>query len=121
MGMSEQQFFHTTPAHFMRRRRAWLENRPGMEEARFVAFHVMKAAGAKIQRLTQVCKFPWETSQTVEFAPITKEELDKFSDEADRVLEKTNPEAYKRYMALKNQSQQQEQNEDFMPSGELSF
>ncbi len=104
MGMSEQQFFHTTPAHFMRLRRAWLENRRGMEEARFLAFLMLKSLDAKnrLRRLTDVMRFPWEEPEKVEFEPITKEELDRFSDEADRILEKTNPEAYKRYMANKS-------------------
>ncbi len=101
MGMSEQEFFHTTPVHFMRLRRAWLDNRQGMEEARFVAYHVMKAGGFKVRRLTDIIRFPWEEVQKIEFEPITKEELDRFSEEADRILEKTNPAAFARYMALK--------------------
>lgn len=103
MGMCEQQFYHTTPAHFMRLRKAWLDNRQGMEEARFLAFYMLKTVDPKnrLRRFTDVHRFPWEKAQIIEFEPITKEELDRFSDEADEVLKKTNPKAYERYLATK--------------------
>lgn len=102
MRMSEAEFFDTTPAYFMRRRRAWLQNRHGMEEARFVAFFVMKAGGFKVRRLTQIAKFSWDV-----FVPSVKLEdwdspaMKKFDEEADRALAVLNPKAYAEYMAGK--------------------
>lgn len=104
MGMSEAEFFDTTPVHFMRRRKAFLQNRNGMEEARFISYHILKAGGFKIRRVTQVAKFPWDV-----FAPSIKleawdsPEMLKFSEEADRALAVLNPEAYAKYMEGKRQ------------------
>lgn len=102
MGMSEAEFFDCTPAHFVRRRRAWLENRNGMEEARFIAFHVMKAGGFKVRRLTQIAKFPWDVVQRrVQLEPWDSPAMVEFSEAADRALAVLNPKAYEEYMAGK--------------------
>ena len=102
MSMSEAEFFDTTPAHFMRRRRAWVQNRHGMEEARFVAFFVMKAGGFKIRRLTQIAKFPWDVvERRVKLEPWDSPAMKKFDEEADRALAVLNPKAYAEYMAGK--------------------
>lgn len=102
--MSEAEFFDCTPAHFVRRRRAWLENRPGMEEARFIAFHVMKAAGYKVRRLTQIVRFPWEKAvRRVDLEPWDSPAMLKFSEEADEALKILNPEAWEKYMEGKRQ------------------
>lgn len=99
MGMSEAEFFDTTPAHFMRRRRAWLDNRPGMEEARFVAFYVMQAAGAKVRRLQQIAKFPWDVVvPSVQLEDWNSPAMLEFDAAADRALAVLNPEAYAKYM-----------------------
>lgn len=102
MGMSEAEFFDCTPAHFMRRRRAWLQNRHGLEEARFIAFHVMKAGGFKIRRLTQICRFPWDVIvPSVKLEPWDSPAMIEFSEAADRALAVLNPKAYEEYMAGK--------------------
>lgn len=99
MGMSEEEFFDCTPVWFMRRRRAWLENRPGMEAARFVSFWVMRAAGAKVKRLTQLAKFPWDVFvPSVKLEAWDSPEMQKFDEEADRALAVLNPAAYEKYM-----------------------
>lgn len=91
--------FDSTPAHFMRRRRAWLQNRPGMEEARFIAFHVMKAGGYKIRRIEQICRFPWDrVVRLVNLEPWDSPAMIEFSEAADRALAVLNPEAYAKYM-----------------------
>lgn len=99
MGMSEAEFFDCTPCYFMRRRRAFLDNRNGMEEARFVAFYVMKAAGAKIRRLTQIVRFPWDVvTPSVQLEAWDSPAMIEFSEAADRALAVLNPEAYAKYM-----------------------
>lgn len=86
----------------MRRRKAFLQNRNGMEEARFIAFHVLKAGGFKIRRLNQVAKFPWDrTVRRVKLEAWDSPEMLKFSSDADRALEILNPKAFAEYMAGK--------------------
>lgn len=100
MGMSEVEFWDCTPSYFALRRRAWLDNRQQMEAARFVAFHVMRSVDTKghLKRLTDIIRFEWD-EPGFEFEPIDKEELEKFSAEADEALKILNPAAYERYMA----------------------
>ena len=105
--MSEVEFFDTTPVHFMRRRKAFLQNRNGMEEARFISFHVMKAAGFKVRRFTQIAKFPWDVFvPSVKLEAWDSPEMLKFSEEADRALAVLNPEAYAQYMEGKRQREE---------------
>ena len=102
MGLSEDQFFDCTPVYFMRRRRAWLQNRNGMEEARFIAFHVMKAGGYKVRRLTDIVKFPWDVVvRRVHLEAWDSPAMKQFDEEADRALAVLNPAAYEKYMAGK--------------------
>lgn len=100
--MSEAQFFDTTPRHFVRLRTAWLQNRQGMEEARFVAFHVMKAGGYKVRRFTDIARFPWEKHvRRVQLEDWDSPAMKKFSEDADKALAILNPKAYAEYMAGK--------------------
>ena len=104
MGMAEAEFWECPPRYFMRRRKAYLQNRNGMEEARFISFWVMKAAGAKIRRVTQLAKFPWDVVQrTVKLEAWDSPEMLKFDREADEALRILNPEAYEAYMEGKRQ------------------
>lgn len=125
--MSEREFFFATPRWFAARQKAWTEGvQRDWEQARFVGFWMLKTVDSKnrIRSPEKLIRFPWEEMQTVEFAPITKEELDRFSDEADKVLEKTNPDAYARYIAQLSESlklSESSPDPDFAPSGELNF
>jgi hypothetical protein len=102
MGMSEAEFFDCTPRYFMRRRRAFLENRNGRENARYIAYYVMKAAGAKIRRLTAIERFPWDVVvRRVDLEAWDSPAMVKFSEDADKALAILNPEAYAKYMAGK--------------------
>ena len=86
----------------MRRRRAWLQNRPGMESARFIAFHVMKAGGYKIRRVEQICRFPWDiVVRRVQLEDWDSPAMKQFDEEADAALAVINPKAYAEYMAGK--------------------
>lgn len=99
MGMMEQDFWDCTPRYFMRRRQAWLQDRLGMEQARFIAYHVMKAGGYKMRRLTDIAKFPWDVVvPLVQLEPWDSEAMKKFDEEADRALAVLNPKAYEEYM-----------------------
>lgn len=102
--MSEAEFFDCTPRHFMRRRRAWLQNRPNLEAARFMAFHALRAAGVKVRRYEQVARFPWDVKvRRVKLEPWDSPEMQKFSEDADRALAVLNPKAYAEYMAGKTE------------------
>ena len=99
MGMMEQDFWDCTPRYFMRRRQAWLQDRMGMERARFIAYHVMKAGGYKVRRITDIIKFPWDVVvRLVKLEAWDSEAMKKFDEEADRALAVLNPEAYAKYM-----------------------
>lgn len=124
MGMTEAEFYDTTPRHFMRRRRAWLQNRHGMEEARFVAFYVLKAAGFKVRRFDQVARFPWEKRRRIQWEEQSREELQEFSEAADRALAVLNPEAYARYMegrAAKQNTTAEKPDPEMRTDAELQF
>lgn len=112
MGLSEEQFFDTTPRHFNRLRIAWLENRPALEAARFVSFHVLRSVGAKVRRFEQVVRFPWDvTVRRVQLEDWNNPAMLKFSEEADRALAILNPKVYEEYMAGKAAREKQaEQN-----------
>jgi len=107
MGMMERDFWDCTPRYFMRRRQAWLQDRMGMERARFIAYHVMKAGGYKVRRLTQIVKFPWDVvERLVQLEPWDSEAMKKFDEEADRALAVLNPKAYEEYMEGKRAREQ---------------
>jgi hypothetical protein len=108
MHMAEADFWGCTPRYFMRRRKAFLQNRNGMEEARFVSFNVMKAAGAKIRRVQQICRFPWDVvERRVKLEAWDSPAMLKFDREADEALKILNPEAYAKYMEGKAAREQQ--------------
>lgn len=97
--MAEADFWDCTPTYFMRRRRAWLQNRNGMEEARFIAYHVMKAGGYKVRRLTAIARFPWDVvTPSVQLEAWDSPAMIEFSEAADRALAVLNPEVYAKYM-----------------------
>lgn len=120
--MSEAEFWDSTPRYFAARVKAFRENRHGMEEARFVAFHVLKAGGFKVRRLTQIAKFPWDV-----FAPSVKLEawdspaMKKFDEEADRALAVLNPEAYAKYMEGKKARAEAKLPESSTPDPDMSI
>lgn len=104
--MSEAEFWDSTPRYFAARVKAFVENRQGMEEARFVAYYVMKTVDPKnrYKRLTQIVKFPWEKAlRTVKLEDWDSPEMLKFDEEADKALAILNPEAYAQYMEGKRQ------------------
>lgn len=122
-----------TPRYFAARVKAFLENRHGMEEARFVAYHVMKAAGFKIRRLTQIAKFPWDVVvPSVKLEAWDSPAMKKFDEDADRALAILNPAAYAKYMEGKKarsltpplstgEGEAEAPDPDFSLSDELSF
>jgi hypothetical protein len=103
LGIPEREFWLSTPRYFAARQKAWQEQyRLGWEQARFLAFFVIKTVDSKrrVKRFSDIAKFPWEKNTAV-FAKQSREQLQKFSDEADEVLRLTQPEAYKAYMEAK--------------------
>ena len=98
-GMSESEFWDSTPRYMSAKIRA-LESAQQLtwEQARFVAFFGSRATAKSI---LSFWRFPWE--KTV-FAKQSREEFDAFSDDADEVLKVMNPGAYEAYMAGKQKS-----------------
>lgn len=103
-GMSESEFWDSTPRYMSAKIRA-LESaqRLAWEQSRYIAFHAIKPGDHKnrLKKLTDLGKFPWE--RTV-FVKQTREEYDSFNDDADEVLKVMNPGAYEAYMAGKQNS-----------------
>lgn len=99
-GMTEREFWESTPRYLSAKIKA-LESsqRLSWEQSRYIAFHAIKVGDSKnrLKRLTDLGKFPWEMT-VKKFEPITRDEHDKFSDEADEVLRLTNPAAYEAYI-----------------------
>lgn len=94
----------STPRYLEARRKAHAETvYLGWEQARFVAFFVLKTVDSKrkIKRFTDVCKFPWERATQPQFVKQSIEQLKTFDEEADLILKQTQPEAYAKYMAAK--------------------
>lgn len=94
----------STPRYLEARRKAHAETvYLGWEQARFVAFFVLKTVDGKrkIKRFTDVCKFPWERATQPQFVKQSIEQLKTFDEEADLILKQTQPEAYAKYMAAK--------------------
>lgn len=87
-----------------------------------MAFHVLKAGGFKVRRLTQIAKFPWDV-----FAPSVKLEawdspaMKKFDEEADRALAVLNPEAYAKYMEGKKARAEAKLPESSTPDPDMSI
>ena len=100
VGMSESEFWACTPKFlFMRHERMVEEQRLGWEQTRFLSYIMLKTVDSKnrIKKVQDVCKFPWE-QLAPRFVPQTKEQLKAFSDEADEILKRTQPEVWKKFM-----------------------
>lgn len=109
--MSESEFWMSTPRYLEAKRKAHAETvYLGWEQARFVAFFVLKTV-RKIKRFTDVCKFPWERATQPQFVKQSIEQLKAFDAEADLILKQTQPEAYARYMAAKEAALKESNNE----------
>lgn len=94
----------STPRYLEAKRKAHAESvYLGWEQARFVAFFVLKTVDSKrtIKRFTDVCKFPWERTTQPKFEKQSIEQLKAFDEEADLILKQTQPEAYAKYIAAK--------------------
>lgn len=102
--MTESEFWMSTPRYLEARRKAHAETvYLRWEQARFVAFFVLKTVDSKrkIKRFTDVCKFPWERSVQPQFVKQDRAVLEAFDKEADEILKQTQPEAYARYIAAR--------------------
>lgn len=102
VGMTEAEFWSTTPRYFAARLTAWNEARKrDLRDLRSTHFYIVRAAGAKVASPEHLYRFEWERARAVEFEPVDQAVLDRFSDEADEALRLTNPEMYEKYMAAK--------------------
>lgn len=100
-GMSEAEFWNCTPRYMAAKLKALeLQQQLTWEQSRYIAFHAIKPGDHKnkLQKLTDLGRFPWEV---VHFPRVSREDWDKFSDEADEVLRVTNPGLYEQYMVAK--------------------
>jgi hypothetical protein len=73
MGMSEAEFYQTTPRFFLLKQEGWAEShlQQGWEIARYIAFftispHTKKGA---LKTVSDLGKFPWEVEQKEEWTP----------------------------------------------------
>ena len=101
--MSEAEFWESTPRYLSARQKAKAgDMHQSWEQTRFLAYVMLKTVDSKnkIRKVQDVCKFPWE-QEVVRFVKQTKEDLQKFSDEADEILRITQPEVYAKYMEAK--------------------
>lgn len=88
------------------RHEAWHENQQsGWEQARMISFYVLKGANYKVNKFQDVIVLPWEPEPGAAFPPADPEEMQKFSDEADKVYKMMNPAGYEAYMKAKQQKQ----------------
>lgn len=104
-GMSEQEFWLCTPRYLSACQKAWEEAQQSeWERARYVAFYVVKTVDSKnrFRRMQQLTRFPWEAGPV--FPKMSAAEMQRFDNEADEVLRKTNPELYALYMAGKQKT-----------------
>jgi len=103
-GMSEREFWQSTPRFFFARYKAWIEDRNGWEQARFIAFHTMKTIDAKrqIRSVRDIAQFPWEEQEKPVFDDISQEEMRKFSNDADEHLKSHNPTLWATIVAARN-------------------
>ena len=91
VGMSESDFWDSTPRYFAARQKAYIEaERRQWERARFVGWlsvlpHVGKKSGGLSAK--KLFRFDWE-SDRVEFEPIDKDEMKAFEADAIAILQK---------------------------------
>lgn len=91
VGMSESDFWDSTPRYFAARQKAYIEaERRQWERARFVGWlsvlpHVGKKSGGLSAK--KLFRFDWE-SDRVEFEPVSKDEMKAFEADAIAILQK---------------------------------
>lgn len=91
VGMSESEFWDSTPRYFAARQKAYIEaERRQWERARFMGWlsvlpHVGKKSGGLSAK--KLFRFDWE-AEKVEFEPINKEEMKAFEADAIAILQK---------------------------------
>jgi len=98
--MGEDEFWASTPRYLSARQKAATSAlQLTWEQTRFLSYTIFKTVDSKnrIRKPQDVCKFPWEQDMP-RFVKQTKEQLQKFSDEADEILRITQPEIYKRFI-----------------------
>lgn len=102
VGMSQDEFWNSTPKYLDARKRAYEQHQQlAWEQARYVAFFVIKTVDSKnkFKDEQSITLFPWEKRKKHELELPTEEEWNKVDEELDNALKVLNPEAYERYMA----------------------
>lgn len=102
--MSESEFWDCTPRYLSARLKASVEaEKVRWEQSRFIAAFAVDPGfwSKKKGDFTELIRFPWEVEKPKEVTPEQQAAFDKFSDDADLVYKKMNPEGYERYMAKK--------------------
>lgn len=93
MGMSESEFYETSPRFFAARQRAWQrQQQEGWEQARYIGWlciqpHIDTKRRIKI---TDLGRFPWEELKKPVFEPVDKAKMDKFRQDAIAIIERRN-------------------------------
>lgn len=100
VGLSQEEFWNTTPRYLDARRKAYESiSHAAWEQARFVAFFVVKTVDSKnrFKNEQSLVRFPWEQKEDDLPMP-TEEEWKKADEELDNALKVLNPKAYEAYM-----------------------
>lgn len=109
--MGEDEFWLSTPRYFAARQKAYFEQfKNGWEQTRFIAFVVAKTVDSKrkIKKPADLLPFSWD-AKVKKRKKLTADEIAQmkaFDEEADLILQKTNPEAWAKYQAAKKAEEQ---------------
>ena len=93
MGWDEERFWFSTPSYFLAAvsefsQQEIVKYRAGWEQSRMIAYAIWGSQGAKVAP-ADIIALPWidKPKKALEWT-VTKEELDKFSREADEIMAK---------------------------------
>lgn len=94
MGWDDKRFYCSTPRYFFNAYNGWAEVRQSeyrrsWEQTRLIGYLITATQGAKITP-EDIVPLPWidDVKKAVEFPEISKEEYDKFGEEADLIFQK---------------------------------
>jgi hypothetical protein len=92
MGWDDKRFYCSTPRYFFNAYKGWAEQkqseyRASWEQTRLIGYLVAAMQGAKVKP-EDIVPLPWidDVQKVDDFPEITKEQYDKFGQEADEIF-----------------------------------